>query len=149
MKKKSNISDTLFDLLLTACAELGRMTLYWEVRIADKDLCVLFLPFYSVQYAVFLVQCMLCSDRIFFLQCSNIKKKIATFDTWHMTHATWNSACDMWHMLKKEKLRSKFQHLKTCRTNRTVRSEVVKWFIDNFKKRHSLNEWINEQHGCL
>ena len=51
-----------FYILLTACAELGRMALHWEVRIADKDLCVL----YSVQYAIFLVQCMLCSDRIFF-----------------------------------------------------------------------------------
>ena len=64
-----------FYIILTACAELGRMTLHWEVRIADKDLCVLFLPFYSVHYAIFLVQCMLCSDRIFVLQCSNIKKK--------------------------------------------------------------------------
>ena len=138
MKKKSNISDTLFDLLLTACAELGRMTLYWEVRIADKDLCVLFLPFYSVQYAVFLVQCMLCSDRIFFLQCSNIKKKIATFDTWHMTHATWNSACDMWHMLKKEKLWSKFQHLVG-----QIGHWEVKWFFRQFHKE-ALTQWMNQ-----
>ena len=41
-----------FYILLTACAELGRMTLHWEVRRADKDLCVLFLPVYSVQYAI-------------------------------------------------------------------------------------------------